>query len=187
MLWVTREYLHLDRVASPWLIRRFVDQSAAFCYVPWKQEHLAPADAIPLALPGAELSPHDDEGSTFRKVLKKYNIKDEALERICKIIDAGIAYVLRGYRPDSTDHEGQMAVGLLAIAEGLSLTNQTDDEILAASFPIYDALYANFSTQNAMLAQDIILEHPPKDGRGPSMIFEVTRDVYNKSVLKSAE
>lgn len=184
MLWVTREYLHLDRVATPWLISRFVDKDAAFCFVPWKQEHLAPKDAIPVALPGCELGPHDKDGSTFGKVLKKYDIKNESLERIKKIIDAGIAYVLAGYKPDASDHEGQMAVGLLAIAEGISLTNQTDDKILSASFPIYDALYANFETQNVMQAQNIVLDFPPKDGRGPSLIFETTREIYNKFVVK---
>lgn len=185
MLWVTREYLHLDRVATPWLICRFVDKDAKFCYVPWKCEYLAPENAIPLALPGAELGPHDHDGSTFGKVLKKYDIKNDALDRICKIINLGIAYVLEGYQPGSTDHDGQIAVGLLATAEGISLTNQTDDEILAASFPVYDALYANFSTQNAMREQGVVLTHPPQDGRGPSQIFEVTRQVYNKFVLKN--
>ena len=185
MLWVTREYLHLDRVATPWLISRFVDKDARFCYVPWKQEHLAPKDAIPLALPGCELGPHDEEGSTFGKVLKKYEIKSESLEKIKKIIDSGIAFVLSGYKPDASDHDGQVAVGLLAIAEGVSLTNQTDDEILSASFPIYDALYANFETQNIMKEQGIVLDFPPKDGRGPSLIFEVTRDIYNKNVVNA--
>lgn len=182
MLWVTREYLHLDRVATPWLISRFVDKNAKFCYVPWKQEHLAPKEAIPFALPGCELGPHDAEGSTFGKVLKKYDLQSQSLQRIKKVIDSGIAYVLDGYKPDIKDHEGQIAVGLLAIAEGLSLTNQTDDKILAASFPVYDALHANFETQHAMLVQNVVIEFPPKDGRGPSLVFETTRDIYNKLI-----
>lgn len=57
MKWVTRDYVHLDRVASPWLITRFVDPQAEFVFVPWGAEDQRAADAIPLALPGAELGP----------------------------------------------------------------------------------------------------------------------------------
>lgn len=52
MQWVTRQYLHLDRVATPWLITRFVDAEATFVYVPWKEEHLAPAGAMRFQSPG---------------------------------------------------------------------------------------------------------------------------------------
>lgn len=183
MLWVTREYLHLDRVATPWLIKRFVDKDAVFCYVPWGQEEKAPKEAIPFAIPGAALSQPASGGSAFGQVLKTYNIHDVALARINKIIDAGIAYTLKGYRPDAMDYEGQVAVGLLAFAEGVIFTNQTDDSILTASFPVYDALYANFSVEHEMKTRAISLAHKPGDGRGPSQKFEVGRDVYNKYVL----
>ena len=61
MKWVTRDYVHLDRVACPWLIKRFIDKEAEFVFVPWGEESKRPADAIPFALPGAELGPHDEQ------------------------------------------------------------------------------------------------------------------------------
>src|ERR1700691_2338669 len=64
MKWVTRDFVHLDRVASPWLIKRFIDRDAVFVFVPWGAEERRPADAIPFALPGAEIGPHDQEGTT---------------------------------------------------------------------------------------------------------------------------
>jgi hypothetical protein len=79
MKWVTRDFVHLDRVASPWLIKRFIDRDAVFVFVPWGKEDRRPADAIPFALPGAEIGPHDHEGTTFAKLLKKYRLDDPAL------------------------------------------------------------------------------------------------------------
>ena len=63
MKWVTRDFVHLDRVASPWLIKRFVDRDAEFVFVPWLEEDARPPDAVPLALPGGELSAHDAAGT----------------------------------------------------------------------------------------------------------------------------
>ncbi len=178
MQWVTRQYLHLDRVATPWLITRFVDAEATFVYVPWKEEHLAPAGAIAFSMPGAELSPHDHSGSTFDKVMRKYSISAPGLEQLAAVVRAGIAYVLEDFRPAPDDQIGQTAVGLLAFAEGVFLTNQSDDAILAASFPVYDALYANFRVLALMKAQGLAMpDH--SDGRGPSKKFEGLRKIYN--------
>jgi hypothetical protein len=183
VLWVTRNYVHLDRVATPWLIARFVDPDARFCYVPWGQEHLAPADAIPLALPGAELGPHDTDACTFEKVLKKYDLCGSALSRLGRVIRAGIDYVLHDYLPGRDDVDGQIAVGLIAYAEGVMLVHQDDDAILAASFPVYDALYAHFSVTAHMQARGIVFDHKGGDGRGPSAVFEGMREIYNTEVV----
>ncbi len=179
MQWVTRQYLHLDRVATPWLITRFVDPEASFVYVPWKEEHLAPAGAIAFSIPGAELGPHDHEGgTTFDKVMRKYELKDAALAQLADVIRAGVAYVMEGYRPPADDTAGQTAVGLLAFAEGVFLTNQSDDAILAASFPVYDALYANYRVLDLLKTQGLPMpDH--SDGRGPSKKFEGLRKIYN--------
>lgn len=182
MLWVTREFLHLDRVAAPWLIARFVDAEARFMYVPWGEEHLAPDDAVPLALPGAELGPHDSESSTFGKVLRKYEISDPALDRIGRVVQAGIDYVLHGYVPQPEDQDGQIAVGLLTFAEGIMLTRQDDDAILTASMPIYDALYANFSVNAWIRDNDVAIAHDNKDGRGPTVFVETVRKIYNEKM-----
>ena len=180
MQWVTRQYLHLDRVATPWLITRFVDPQATFLYVPWKEEHLAPAGAIAFSIPGAELGPHDHSGTTFDKVMRKYKLDEEALDQVANVVRAGVAYVLEGYRPGPDDTLGQTAVGLLAFAEGIFLTHQSDDAILAASFPVYDALYANFRVAELLkVAGQDMPDH--SDGRGPSKKFEGLRRIYNES------
>lgn len=90
MKWVTKNFVHLDRVACPWLIKRFVDNEAQFSFVPWDKQDEVPSDAIPFALDGADLGPHDAEGTTFAKVLKKYSLKDPALDDIARIIAAGV-------------------------------------------------------------------------------------------------
>ncbi len=185
MLWVTRNYVHLDRVAAPWLITRFVDPDARFCYVPWGQEHLAPADAIPLALPGAELGPHDAQSCTFEKVMRKYGLGGSALLRLASIIRAGIDYVLHDYLPEPGDADGQVAVGLVTLAEGMMLVHQDDDAILAASFPIYDALHAHFSVKARMQEQGVVFDHKGGDGRGPSAVFEGMRKIYNSDVARA--
>jgi len=179
MKWVTRQYLHLDRVATPWLIVRFIDPDAEFTFVPWKEEHLAPADAIGFAIPGAELGSHDHDGTTFAKVMRKYKLVDPALDRMAEVIEAGVAYVLEDYRPPAADHAGQTAVGLLAFAEGVFLTHQSDLGILAASFPVYDALYANFKVLELLKSKKMEMPND-HDGRGPSKMFEGLRRLYNE-------
>ncbi len=184
LLWVTRQYVHLDRVASPWLVSRFVDSDASFCYVPWGEEHLAPKDAIPLAIPGAELAPHDHVECTFDKILRKYGLaKDPALSRLGGIIRAGIAHVLEDYTPAEDDEDGQIAIGLLALSEGLMLRHQDDDAILTASFPIYDALYTALKMRAHLAREGIVIPHKGEDGRGPSLTFERSRKIYNEVLV----
>lgn len=174
MKWVTREHVHLDRVASPWLIKRFVDPEATFVYVQWGQEHLAPADATPLAMGDGPLSGHDASGTTYAKILRHYQISDPAAVRIGRIIDLGVAYVLNGWRPEGEDEDGQVAVGLLALAEGMMLTRSDDDAILETSFTLYDALYARYRVLEVMDERAIKMPMG-EDGRGPSAQFELMR------------
>jgi hypothetical protein len=150
MKWVTRDFVHLDRVASPWLIKRFIDKEAVFGFVPWDQSVAAPQNSTPFALPGAEIGPHDKDGTTFAKLLAKYKITDKAAHRIGSVVTKGVDYVLHGYRPGPDDTDGQSAVGLLAMAEGMLLLHHDDNAILEASFPIYDALYTNFRAHQIM-------------------------------------
>jgi len=89
MRWVTTSHVHLDRVATPWLIRRFVDDEAEFFFVPWFGNLRGPEGAIALALPGAELAPHDDDGTCFDRVVRKYGITDPAVHEIGKAVAAG--------------------------------------------------------------------------------------------------
>ena len=178
MKWVTRENVHLDRVASPWLIKRFVDLDAEFVFVPWQKEHLAPADAIPFSMPGATLSPHDGNGTTYAKIMREYGIADQAALRVGHVVDLCVAYVLHGFRPGEADEDGQVAVGLLALAEGITLLVRTDQGLLDASFPSFDALYARYRMLEE--ARRLGLQMPGgSDGRGPSARFELTRDIHD--------
>ena len=146
--------------------------------MPWTEEHLAPPDAIPFSMPGVQLGTHDSAGSTFDKVMRKYKITDPSVAELGSVVRAGIAYVMKGCRPAADDRIGQMAVGLLAFPEGVRLTHQTDDGILAASLPVYDALYANFRVYELIKAKGLALpDH--SDGRGPSSESEGLRRIYN--------
>lgn len=173
MKWVTRDYVHLDRVASPWLIKRFIDREAVFTFVPWGSEYRLPADAIPFAIPGAQLSPHDATGTTFRKLMVKYRLEDPALDSIGKVVQAGVNYVLHGYRPNADDTFGQIAVGLLQVSEGMMLINETDETIIDASLRVYDALYANFRAHHLVEARR--LQIPPPENKGPTLSIRFLR------------
>ena len=179
MKWVTRDFVHLDRVASPWLIKRFVDRDAVFVFVPWGAEERRPADAIPLALPGAELGPHDEAGTTFAKILAKYRLDDPALQSMARVIAAGVDYVLHGYRPAAEDRLGQIAVGLLAISEGTMLVDEDDAAIIARGLPVYDALYAYFKAHH--LAEAAGTPLPAHEGKGPTH-----PTLYLRGLLKDA-
>jgi hypothetical protein len=144
MQWVTRDRIHLDRVACPWLIRRFIDKDAEFIFVPWGSEDTRPADAIPFAIPGVDLGPHDESGTTFEKFIAKYKLDDEALNIMGSVISSGVHYALNKHT--SEGHGDPLpwpeGIGLDAISEGMMLTTNGDIENLEASMLVYDALYA---------------------------------------------
>ncbi len=135
MLWVTRSHVHVDRVACPWLIKRFVDSEAKVLFVPKNQVDKVAKEtgAIPFDVPGVELGHHEGKCS-FEAILTKYDLTDPGLLRLAKIVHAAdIAEDLR------TDEIGP---GLEAIATGFSLILPDDDANLKAQFVVYDALYA---------------------------------------------
>jgi len=133
----------MDRVASPWLIRRFIDPEAEFGFLPFGNEHPLPTDAVAFAIPGAEIGPHDEDGSTFRKLMRKYELSDPALKMMAEVIEAGIHHVFHhndpGYSVANLKYpEG---VGLDAIAHGMMYACEDDAENVERSIPIYDGLY----------------------------------------------
>lgn len=134
MKWVTRARPKVDRVACPWLIKRFVDPRAEFLYVPADQviEIAKHEGAIPFDVPNVELGHHGSECS-FDAILRKYNLKDPALEILAPIV--------RGADTDAKDLTSESR-GLEAIAEGFRLAFQNDHELLEREMPVYDALYA---------------------------------------------
>jgi len=135
MKWITRSHVHVDRVACPWLITRFIDNEAEFLFVPKSQIDQVARDtgAIPFDAPGVELGHHDGRCS-FESIILKYDLKDPGLLRLAKIVHA--ADVSADIDTDP------LARGLEAIAAGFSLRYPDDEENLARQFEIYDALYA---------------------------------------------
>ena len=134
MKWVTRSRPKVDRVACPWLIKRYVDPKAEILYVP-SLEVLTVADregAIPFDVSDVELGHHGPECS-FDAVLKKYNLGDPALMRLAAIV--------RGADTEAKDLTPESR-GLEAIAEGFRLAYDDDQELLENEMPVYDALYA---------------------------------------------
>jgi len=135
MLWITRSHVHVDRVACPWLITRFIDNEAEFLFVPKSQiKKVAKGrGAIPFDAPGVELG-HVDGRCSFESIMLKYDLKDPALLRMAQIIHAADV-------SEDIDSE-PVARGLEAIASGFSLRFPDDEENLAHQFDVYDALYA---------------------------------------------
>jgi len=135
MQWLTRSHVHVDRVACPWLITRFIDNEAEFLFVPRSQVETVAAEtgAIPFDAPGVELGHHEGRCS-FESILLKYGLTDPALQRLARIVHA--ADVAEDIDADP------VARGLEAIATGYSLRYPEDEENLARQFEVYDALYA---------------------------------------------
>ena len=135
MKWVTRSHVHVDRVACPWLITRFVDNEAEFLFVPKNQidRVVKETHAIPFDTPGVELG-HQDGRCSFESILLTYDLKDPALLRMAKIIHA--ADVAADIDTDP------IARGFEAIAVGYGLRYPNDEENLLHQFEVYDALYA---------------------------------------------
>ena len=134
MKWVTRERPKVDRVACPWLIRRFVDPQAEFLFVPADQvRSVAEREgATPYDIPGADLGHHGPECS-FDAILDRHRLDDPALRLLARIV--------RGADTDALDLTPESR-GLRAIAQGFSLAWADDHAQLSAEFPVYDALYA---------------------------------------------
>jgi hypothetical protein len=136
MKWVTRKDANVDRVACPWLIRRFVDPDAEFLYVP-VDEISAVAEresAIPCDVQGVELG-HVEGRCSFESIMVKYGLADPALERLAKIVHGADVAADVGIVPEAS--------GLKAIAHGFALVHGDDDhEKIRLETPMYDALYA---------------------------------------------
>jgi hypothetical protein len=134
MRWVTRSHVHVDRVACPWLITRFVDSDAEFVFLPVGEiaRLVEEEGAIPFDSPGAELGHHGSQCS-FVAILEKYKLKDPALLRLADIVNAADTGSM------SAD---PIAAGLEAIASGFSIRFPLDLENIEHQFEVYDALYA---------------------------------------------
>jgi AraC-like DNA-binding protein len=134
MKWITREHPKIDRLACPWLIRRFIDPQAEIIYVPFDEVlHKAELlNAIPFDIPNVEYTHYGNE-CTFDYLIKKHNIKDAAVDAMAPIV-----------RGADTDHHeiAAQASGLWAISAGLAYNHKDDYELLEKGMLIYDALYS---------------------------------------------
>jgi len=135
MKWVTRQYVHVDRTACPWLIKKFVDPKAEFLFVPVEkiEETVKKEKAIPYDAPGVELGHHGDKCS-FDAIVEKYKIKEPAVLELAKIVHAADT----GRMEDVPE-----TAGLEAVMTGLGIVSKDDHETIAKASLVYDALYTN--------------------------------------------
>jgi hypothetical protein len=145
MKWITRKNVKVDRVACPWLIRRFIDREAQFIFVDeWDLLRSAVAEnATPFDAPRiAEVKlNHRDNRCTFEAILEDYKLVDPALQRLGLIVRAAD---IKGQ--ESAAAEG---LGLRAMAHGLASMGLSDEQRLSHEFPVYDALYEYCRTLGA--------------------------------------
>ena len=134
MKWITRERPKIDRIACPWLIKKFVDEDAEFIYVPTTEVFSRAKElaAIPYDIVGAEYT-HEGDYCTFDYIVSKHSINDPAVQHI--------ALIVRGADTDSF-HLAPQAAGLWAISAGLSYNFKNDHEMLEIGMKLYDALYS---------------------------------------------
>ena len=133
MKWITRKRVKVDRVACPWLIRKFIDPGAEFVFLPQDTDWASIRDGSVYDVPGCELGHHGEEVS-FDAILKKHGLtNDPALLLLAKIVRAADS------QPSDPHPAGE---GLRWIAHGFSALGLRDHEILDREFVVYDALYA---------------------------------------------
>jgi hypothetical protein len=136
VIWATRRHVHIDRTACAWLLRRFVDPDAVFVFVDDPDE--VPAGATPFDMRGVELG-HRDGRCSFESILVRYALDDPALERIGQLV----------HEADVGDerYDAPEAPGLDALIRGLAMDARDDDQLIARTAPMYDALYALWSAR----------------------------------------
>jgi hypothetical protein len=135
MKWVTREHPHTDRIACPWLIRRFIDPAAEIVYVPRDQvlEYAEREGANSFDAPGARYT-HRDGKCSFETLIEEYAITDPAVLLMAKVVHGADVSEDVAITPESA--------GLMAIADGFALLGVDDQRQLELELPVYDALYA---------------------------------------------
>ncbi|MEO9483980.1 MAG: chromate resistance protein ChrB domain-containing protein [Ekhidna sp.] len=184
MKWITREKPKIDRIASPWLIKRFVDQQAEFYYVPFDhvKSEAKKLDAIPFDIPGVEYT-HFEDKCTFDYIISKHKLTDPALIKIAKIVRAA----------DTDRHEiAEEAPGLWAISAGLAFNISDDHELLSFGMILYDGLYSwakklqqvkHTKNSSESLLQDIyqkFMRHEKKSAKSPIWVKELEEMIQDQ-------
>jgi len=135
MKWVTREKVHVDRVACPWLIKNFIDKDAEFVFVPRDTDPSTITEGIVFDMLGVELG-HHGEDCSFDSIMKKYNLVGNiALDKVRYIVNLA---------DTGKEDQDPLAYALDVLATGYRLDSKTDHETLEKEFHLYDALYAYF-------------------------------------------
>ncbi len=137
MKWITREKAKVDRIACPWLIKKFVDKDAEFLFVPKDQVQTIAKEknATPFDAPGVELTHYEEQGKeyvSFDALIRKYKLRDPALLELAKIVRGADAKI-----PDAPPE----SAGLEAAALGFRALAKDDFDNMRIQFPTYDALY----------------------------------------------
>ena len=138
MKWVTRKNAKVDRIACPWLIKKFIEKEAEFLFVA-PEEVLSTArneNAISFDAPGAKFTHTEDGKCTFEVLIEQYKIDDKAVRELAKVVHGADVPEDINITPESA--------GLRTIADGFRLISKNDYENMKKQFAVYDALYAYF-------------------------------------------
>jgi len=138
MKWITRKNAKVDRIACPWLIKKFIDKEAEFLFV-LPEEVLSIAEnesAISFDAPGANFTHTDDGKCTFEVLVERYKINDKAVKKLAKVVHGADVPKDINITPESA--------GLRTIADGFRLMSKDDYDNMEKQFTVYDALYAYF-------------------------------------------
>jgi hypothetical protein len=132
MKWITREKIKVDRVACPWLVKKFVDRDAEFVFLPHNTDWAKIDDGIVFDVPNCELGHHGEDVS-FNSILKKYKLTNSALVLLGEIVRAADSHLAKPHPAGE---------GLRWIASGFGAHDLSDHQMLEREFNVYDALYA---------------------------------------------
>ena len=143
MLWATRHEPHLDRCASAWLIKRFIDPDATFVFV--GRNEVPPSGSIPFVLPGAEVNPVEGVSTAYDALVAKHKVKDPVALRIGEIIhdyevDAG---------EDIAKTKLTETAGIFKVVRGLARVSKSDHEIVAGALVVFNSLHAQLTSEAA--------------------------------------
>ena len=143
MLWATRHEPHLDRCASAWLIKRFVDPDATFAFV--GRNEAPPSGSIPFVLPGAEVNPVEGISTSYDALVAKHQVRDPTALRIGEIID--------DYEVDAEEDAARTKLretaGVFKVVRGLARVSKSDQETVAGALVVFDSLHAQLTSEAA--------------------------------------
>jgi len=182
MLWTTRDYVHVDRVACPWLIRRFVDSRAQFVFLPRDQitDFVTKTGAIPFDTgTGIELDHYEENGikhCTFDAIVRKYKLAegDPALVELQKVVRA--ADTSGGLEREP------LAWALEVVASGMPLLCNSDHEALNLEFPVYDGFYAFMQRRVVMNSHAAEIEKMETRGERREFLKKQMRQLPSKMI-----